>query len=119
MTRMILMGVAAAAGLAVGAETAQAQWPGGRVPGGGWGGGVGVAPGRYYGFPGGTNINPHSGSVYRPWAGTVNKPSGTYFYVPGSGQYTPWGRVPGTGVYQNPWSGGVYNPGSGFYARPW
>jgi hypothetical protein len=119
MTRTTLMYLLAAAGLTAGAETAQAQWPGGRVPGGGWGWGPGVAPGRYFGPPGGTNFNPVTRSVYRPWAGTVTKPSGTYFYVPGTGAYTPWGRVPGTGVYQNRWSGGVYNPRSGFYAPGW
>lgn len=116
MTRMTLMGLAAVAGLAVGADAAHAQWPGGRVPGGGWGG---FAPGLYYGFPGGTNFNPWTGSVYRPWAGTVSKWSGNYHYVPGTGAYTPWGRVPGSGLYQNPWTGGVYNPRSGFHVRPW
>jgi hypothetical protein len=79
-----------------------------------------VRPGFYFGAPGGTNFNPVTGSVYRPWAGTVDKWSGSYFYVPGSGQYTPWGgRVPGSGVYQNPWSGNLYNPGSGLYFRNW
>ena len=88
------------------------------MPGGGFQS-VEQMPGRYFGFPGGTNINPYTGSVYRPWAGTVTKPSGNYFYVPGTGTYTPFGKVPGTGIYQNPWSGNQYNPGSGAYVRRW
>lgn len=119
MTRTTAAMVLALGGLLVGADAAQAQWRGGRVPGGGWGGfpGVGFAPGRYHGFPGGTNVNPWTGSVYRPWAGTVSKWSGNYHYVPGTGAYTPWGRVPGSGLYQNPWTGNVYNPRTGFYSR--
>lgn len=113
-----MSGVVAMSAVLFAADAAQAQW-GPRVPGGGFGPGVGVSPGRHYGFPGGTSFNPYSGSLYRPWAGTVTKPSGNYFYVPGTGSYTPWGRVPGTGVYQNPWSGNLYNPRSGLYLRNW
>ena len=73
----------------------------------------------YTGVLGGytANFNPWTGSVYRPWAGTVTKPSGNYYYVPGTGTYTPWGKVPGSGIYQNPWSGNQYNPASGLYLR--
>jgi hypothetical protein len=109
----ILAGLAA--GVFLTATPAHAQFS--RVPGGGWGGGVTVMPGAYYGTPGGTSVNPWTGSVYRPWAGVVSKPSGNYFYVPGTGNYTPWGKVPGSGVYQNPWTGNMYNPGSGAYVR--
>ena len=98
MIRTIACKLLAAVALLVGADAAQAQWPGGRVPGGGWGGMHGFAQGRYYGFPGGTNFNPYSGSVYRPWAGSVSRPSGNYFYGPGTGAYSPWGRVPGSGL---------------------
>lgn len=117
--RSLIVVAGVAAGLLFTTSTASAQFVvGGRVPGGGFQS-VEQMPGRYYGFPGGTNINPYTGSVYRPWAGTVTKPSGNYFYVPGTGTYTPFGKVPGTGVYQNPWSGNQYNPGSGAYIRRW
>jgi hypothetical protein len=117
--RSLLVAAGLAAGVLFTASPAQAQFiVGGRVPGGGWGS-AGFMPGAYSGFPGGTNVNPWTGSVYRPWAGTVSKPSGNYFYVPGTGSYTPWGRVPGSGIYQNPWSGNQYNPNSGFYHRRW
>jgi hypothetical protein len=116
--RSLLVAAGLAAALLFTTSSAQAQFVGSRVPGGGWGS-AGFMPGAYYGFPGGTNINPYTGSVYRPWAGVVSKPSGNYFYVPGTGSYTPWGRVPGSGIYQNPWTGNQYNPGSGFYNRRW
>lgn len=114
------------AGLAAGVlftdSAAQAQFiigGGGRLPGGGFAPSVEFRPGRYYGFPGGTNFNPYTGSVYRPWAGVVTKPSGNYHYVPGTGTYTPFGKIPGTGIYQNPFTGNQYNPASGLYIRRW
>jgi hypothetical protein len=90
--RSLIVATGLAAGLLFTTSTASAQFVvGGRVPGGGFQS-VEQMPGRYFGFPGGTNINPYTGSVYRPWAGTV---------------------------YQNPWSGNQYNPGSGAYVRRW
>jgi hypothetical protein len=117
--RSLIVVAGLAAGVLFADSTASAQFViGGRVPGGGFQS-VEQMPGRYYGFPGGTNVNPYTGSVYRPWAGVVSKPSGNYFYQPGTGTYTPWGKVPGSGIYQNPWTGNQYNPGSGAYIRRW
>lgn len=115
---VVLAGLVAGVLLTDSSAKAQFAFGGSRVPGGGFPSG-GFVPGRYFGIPGGTNVNPWTGSVYRPWAGVVSKPGGNYFYVPGTGSYTPWGRVPGTGVYQNPWSGNKYNPGTGLYISPW
>ena len=122
MTRSLMLLAGLTAGVLFSASPASAQFifgGGGRVPGGEFGPSVEVRPGQYFGRPGGTNFNPWTGSVYRPWAGTVSKPSGNYHYVPGTGDYTPFGKVPGTGIYQNPWSGNQYNPASGAYIRQW
>jgi hypothetical protein len=122
MMRSLVLLTGIAAGVTLTASTASAQFilgGGSRVPGGfGFGPSVEFRPGQYYGRPGGTNFNPFTGSVYRPWAGVVSKPSGNYQYIPGTGSYTPFGKVPGTGLYQNPWSGNKYNPASGTYIRP-
>lgn len=120
MTRSLMLLAGLTVGVLSSVSTASAQFVfGGRVPGGGFAPSVEVRPGQYFGRPGGTNFNPWTGSVYRPWAGIVSKPSGNYFYVPGTGTYTPFGKVPGTGIYQNPWTGNQYNPGSGAYIRRW
>jgi hypothetical protein len=116
MIRSMIVAAGIAMGIGLLANDASAQ---GRVVGGFGGGFTTVMPGAYVGSPGWTQVNPWTGSVYRPQFGVVSKPSGNYFYVPGTGSYTPWGRVPGSGVYANPWSGNTYNPGSGFYNQRW
>jgi hypothetical protein len=120
MTRSLSFLACLTAGVLFSDTPAHAQFilgGGGRVPGGGFAPSAEIRPGQYFGLPGSTNFNPWTGSVYRPWAGTVTKPSGNYYYVPGTGTYTPWGKVPGSGIYQNPWSGNQYNPASGLYLR--
>jgi hypothetical protein len=65
-------------------------------------------------------VNPWSGTVYRPLSGTVTLADGSTFYrVPGSGLPTVTGAyATGTGLYDNPLGGTFFNPSSGVVSQP-
>jgi hypothetical protein len=65
-------------------------------------------------------VNPWSGTVYRPLSGIVTLADGSTFYrVPGSGLPTVTGAyATGTGLYYNPRSGTFFNPSSGVVSQP-
>lgn len=65
-------------------------------------------------------VNPASGTVYRPLSGTATTADGTTFYrVVGSGLPTATGAyATGTGLYFSPQTGTYFNPGTGVISRP-
>lgn len=65
-------------------------------------------------------VNPWSGTVYRPLSGVVTLADGATFYrVPGSGLPTATGAyATGTGLYFSPDRGTFFNPSSGVVSRP-
>ena len=65
-------------------------------------------------------VNPATGTVYRPQSGVVRMADGSTFYrVLGTGAPDGAGNyATGTGVYFNPTAGTYYNPASGVIARP-
>ncbi|MBP3956620.1 hypothetical protein J8F10_15205 [Gemmata sp. G18] len=65
-------------------------------------------------------VNPISGTVYRPLSGIARTADGnTFFRVPGSGLPTFTGAyAPGTGLYFNPAQNTFLNPASGVISRP-
>lgn len=65
-------------------------------------------------------VNPISGTVYRPLSGVARTADGgTFFRVPGSGLPTFTGAyAPGTGLYFNPAQNTFLNPASGVISRP-
>jgi hypothetical protein len=65
-------------------------------------------------------VNPTSGTVYRPLSGTVTLADGSTFYrVPGSGLPTATGSyASGSGLYYNPVAGTFFNPSSGTLSKP-
>ena len=65
-------------------------------------------------------VNPTSGTVYRPQSGVVTLADGSTFYrVPGSGLPTAIGTyAAGTGLYYNPDGNTFFNPASGVISKP-
>lgn len=63
-------------------------------------------------------VNPYSGTVLNPIRGIAHTREGTFYRVPGTTSYTPWGNpIYGSGVYYNPFTGAAYSPLSGLIAR--
>jgi hypothetical protein len=77
-------------------------------------------PGQYIykGFD--LQVNPATGTDYRPQSGVVTRADGTTFYrVPGTGQPSVNGfYATGTGTYYNPDGGTYFNPSSGIISKP-
>lgn len=65
-------------------------------------------------------VNPASGTVYRPLSGVATlKDGSTFYYVPGTGVPTASGKyAPGTGLYYNPQGNTFFNPSSGVVSKP-
>jgi hypothetical protein len=65
-------------------------------------------------------VNPWSGTVYRPLSGVARTADGSVFFrVPGTGLPTVTGNyATGTGLYYNPNGGTFLNPSSGVISRP-
>ncbi len=65
-------------------------------------------------------VNPWSGTVYRPQSGVATLADGsTFLRVPGTGLPTSTGTyATGTGLYFNPAAGTFFNPASGVVSRP-
>lgn len=63
-------------------------------------------------------INPVSGTVLNPIRGVAYTREGTFYRVPGTASYSPWGNpIYGSGVYYNPFTGARYSPLTGVIAR--
>lgn len=63
-------------------------------------------------------VNPYSGTVLNPIRGFAHTREGTFYRVPGTTAYNPWGNpIYGSGVYYNPFTGASYSPLSGIIAR--
>jgi hypothetical protein len=65
-------------------------------------------------------VNPTSGTVYRPLSGTATTADGTTFFrVVGSGLPTATGQyATGTGLYYSPQTNTYFNPGTGVISKP-
>ena len=63
-------------------------------------------------------VNPVTGTVVRPLSGIAITREGTFYQVPGTGSFSPWGAyIPGSGTYVNPFTGTTYNPTTGLIVR--
>jgi hypothetical protein len=63
-------------------------------------------------------VNPITGTIVRPLSGVAITREGTFYQVPGTGSFSPWGAyIPGSGTYVNPFTGTSYNPTTGLIVR--
>jgi hypothetical protein len=65
-------------------------------------------------------VNPTTGTIFRPLSGIVKLADGSvFYYVPGSGTPTVSGTLSnGSGLYYNPQGGTFFNPSSGVISKP-
>lgn len=75
-------------------------------------------PGRFARVGPDLAVNRITGTVLQPYSGVAYTNEGTFYRLPGTGSFTPFGAyIPGTGQFINPFTGVAYNPQTGMILR--